>query len=110
MQRSMTGCAWRCVFEMQESYGQFQLGESYEVLEPFRDYDGVDIVAGTRFIVVRLDFLPHEDGLTLTGDFAHRGIAALQRRVLRLQDRPEAQAAIIDAGGGYVTIAKAAAG
>ena len=93
---------------MPESYGQFQIGKSYEALKTFRDYDGIEIAAGTRFTIVRLDFLPYEDGLTLTGDFAHTGLATLQRRVLRLQDRPEAQAGIIDPGGGYVVMAKAA--
>jgi hypothetical protein len=93
---------------MQKSHGQFHVGRSYEVVKAFHDYDGVEIAAGTRFTIVRLDFLPYEDGLTLTGDFAHTGLATLQRRVLRLQDRPEAQAGIIDPGGGYVVMAKAA--
>jgi hypothetical protein len=89
---------------MMDSYAQFQVGKTYEVIKAFRDYDGVEIASGTRFTITRIAFLPYEDGLTLTGDFAPPE-TPLPRRVLRLQDRPESQAAIIDPSGGFVVMA-----
>jgi hypothetical protein len=88
-----------------DNYGQFRVGKTYEVIRAFRDYDGAEIAAGTRFTVVRLDFLPYEDGLTLTGDFTQHE-TPLERRALRLQDRPESQAAIIDPVEGFVVMAR----
>jgi hypothetical protein len=89
-----------------DGYGQFQIGKSYEVLEAFRDYDGLGIAAGTRFTVTAIAFLPYEDGLTLTCDFAPTGTAP-RPSVLRLQDRPETQGPIIDPAGRFIAQAKA---
>ena len=91
---------------MPESYGQFVVGGRYVVLKTFGDYDGDEIAAGSRFTVTAIAFLPYEDGLTLDVTFASPG-ARKRLFVLRLQDRPEAQAAIIDPAGGYIAPVRA---
>ncbi|MFI5010751.1 MAG: hypothetical protein ACHQAY_00225 [Hyphomicrobiales bacterium] len=91
---------------MSESYRQFRVGMSYDVVKPFHDFDGVEIAAGARFTVTALEFLPYDDGLTLRGRLAVPG-AAPREWVLRLQDRPDAQAPIIDPAGGFIVPARA---
>jgi hypothetical protein len=86
---------------MPESYGQFRTDASYAVLKAFRDYDGGEVAAGTRFKVTAIAFLPYEDGLTLEVQVSSPG-SMPRLGVLRLQDRPETQAAIIDPAGGFI--------
>ena len=71
-------------------YGHLVASGSYTVVKPFTDYDGVRHLSGERWTFIRHDYLPYEDGLTLY-------LRALDGREtqMRMQNRPEAQGAIL---------------
>lgn len=65
-------------------------GQRYCVVQEFVDYDHQLHPVGETWVFEGTHFLPYEDGLTL-----HVSAHGLPR-VYRLQQRPEAQAAIIE--------------
>jgi hypothetical protein len=67
-------------------------GGRYHVVKPFFDYDCVGHPAGESWIFDGSNFLPYDDGLSL---FVTRDNGRCQH--IRLQWRPEAQGAVIDA-------------
>lgn len=72
------------------SYGTLIPGRRYEVLRPFVDYDGDTHAPGERWTFLGSNFLPYDDGLSL-----FVSLDGKQEWHIRLQDRPEEQAAII---------------
>ena len=64
--------------------------QTYRVVKPFTDYDGISHPAGESWRFVGRDFLPYEDGLTLHVE------SSGQRVTLRLQWREETQGELID--------------
>jgi hypothetical protein len=72
-------------------------GKTYQVSQPFVDYDGTTHRVGETWRFVEKSFLPYEDGLTL---FVERHG---QRMSIRLQWRAEAQGQIIDNFSDFVT-------
>ena len=71
-------------------------GKTYRVITEFVDYDGLSHKVGETWRFLGHNFLPYEDGLTLS--IEHDGKSS----VIRMQWRPEAQEAIIDQFSGYV--------
>jgi hypothetical protein len=72
-------------------------GIRYHVVKPFFDYDCVGHSVGESWVFDGSNFLPYDDGLSL---FVTRPDGRSQH--IRLQWRPEAQAAVIDALERYV--------
>jgi hypothetical protein len=73
-------------------------GRSYRVKAAFMDYDGILHPAGETWRFIQKNFLPYEDGLTLTLEYNG------QPRQVRLQWLPAAQAQIIDHFSDYVEL------
>lgn len=71
-------------------------GKLYRVITEFVDYDGQSHKLGETWRFLAHNFLPYEDGLTLS--IEHDGKAS----VIRMQWRPEAQETIIDQFSDYV--------
>ena len=71
-------------------------GQTYRVIQPFSDYDGIIHPVGEVWRFVKKSFLPYEDGLTL---FVEKDG---QQVWIRLQWRPETQGPIIDNFSEYV--------
>jgi hypothetical protein len=65
-------------------------GQTYRVIAPFMDYDGVIHPVGECWRFVNKAFLPCEDGLSLFIEKNGQNI------MIRLQWRPETQGQIID--------------
>ncbi|MES2445473.1 MAG: DUF3601 domain-containing protein [Pseudomonadota bacterium] len=75
-----------------QGFKHLKPGRRYEVTAPFTDYDGDLHPAGERWRFLTHNFLPYEDGLSL-----FVSLDDAQEWHIRLQWRPETQAAIIDA-------------
>ena len=73
------------------TYGHLVPDGSYTVVMPFTDYDGVRHSSGERWTFIRHDYLPYEDGLTL-----YLRAPDGRETQMRMQNRPEAQGAILD--------------
>jgi len=71
-------------------------GKTYRVITEFTDYDGQVHKVGERWRFLSHNFLPYEDGLTLSIERAGKS------STIRLQWRAEAQASIIDRFSNYV--------
>ncbi len=65
-------------------------GQTYRVIAPFTDYDGIIHPVGESWRFVKKNFLPYEDGLSL---FIERNG---QNVSFRLQWREETQGELID--------------
>lgn len=72
------------------SWEFLQRGKRYRVVKAFVDQDGDTHAPGETWTFVGSAFQPQEDGLSL---FVQIGDAEWQ---IRLQDRPEAQQAVVD--------------
>ena len=71
-------------------------GRIYHVIAAFEDYDGILHPVGERWRFLEKNFLPYEDGLTLS--LESNG----QKMQIRLQWREETQAQIIDDFSNFV--------
>ena len=71
-------------------------GKTYRVIAEFSDYDGRVHTIGESWRFIEHNFVPYEDGLTIS--IERDG----QKSVIRLQWRPETQEAIIDNFSDYV--------
>ena len=71
-------------------------GKTYRVIAEFSDYDGRVHKIGESLRFIEHNFVPYEDGLTIS--IERDG----QKSVIRMQWRPEAQEAIIDNFSDYV--------
>ena len=71
-------------------------GKTYRVIAEFSDYDGRVHKIGERWRFIEHNFVPYEDGLTISTE--QDG----QKSIIRMQWRPEAQEAIIDNFSDYV--------
>ena len=69
---------------------QLSPGRTYRVIAEFRDYDGRLHKVGESWRFLGHNFLPYEDGLTLSIEKNASNI------VIRMQWLPESQEAIID--------------
>jgi hypothetical protein len=67
-------------------------GRWYEVIAPFTDHDRVEHAKGESWRFLGYNFVPYDDGLSL-----FVSLDGEQEWQIRLQWRPEEQAAIIDA-------------
>jgi hypothetical protein len=78
--------------ESKRTFNATQLiqGRTYRVIAEFTDYDGRPHQVGESWRFLRHNFLPYEDGLTLSVERDGNNVA------FRMQWRPEAQEAIID--------------
>lgn len=79
-------------------FAHLQPGRDYEVVRPFRDYDGQEHATGESWTFIGSSFLPYDDGLSL---FVAIGG---QRRQIRMQWRDEAQGPVIDELQDYVQL------
>lgn len=75
------------------AYAHLKPGHTYEVRQPFVDYDGIAHPAGERWRFLGHSFLPYDDGLSL---FVSKPGSDDEWHV-RLQDRAEEQADVIRA-------------
>lgn len=71
-------------------------GKTYRVITEFSDYDGRVHNIGESWRFIEHNFVPYEDGLTMS--IERDG----QKSVIRMQWRSEAQEAIIDNFSDYV--------
>lgn len=83
--------------EPARSYGHLVPGTTYEVRKTFVDYEGVQHLAGERWVYRSYGLLPYEDGLSLLVS-----LDGVNEWHIRLQDRPEEQGAIIHALADHV--------
>jgi hypothetical protein len=75
---------------------QLTRGRTYRVIAEFTDYDGLIHKVGESWRFLGHNFLPYEDGLTLSIE------AEGSNAVIRMQWLPESQEAIIDHFSDYV--------
>jgi hypothetical protein len=75
---------------------QLVQGKTYRVIAEFTDYDGKVHKLGESWRFLGHNFLPYEDGLTLSIERDGSNTA------IRMQWRPEAQESIIDHFSDYV--------
>jgi hypothetical protein len=71
-------------------------GKMYRVITEFVDYDGKTHKVGETWRFLSHNFVPYEDGLTLSVEQGGKA------SVIRMQWLPEAQEAIIDRFSDYV--------
>ena len=71
-------------------------GQTYRVVTPFEDYDGINHLVGETWRFVEKNFVPYDDGLTLSVERDGKATP------IRLQWRDEAQGEIIDNFSDYV--------
>ena len=75
----------------QTPFRSLEPGRRYFVAAGFRDHDGAWFEPGRVLAFPGWNFVPYDDGLTLY--FRDDG----ETVTIRLQDRPEAEAAVVDA-------------
>lgn len=73
-------------------------GQRYCVVQEFSDYDGQAHPVGESWVFEATNFLPYEDGLALHVSLGGLPVA------YRLQQRPEAQAALIENFTNFVAV------
>lgn len=72
-------------------------GSRYRVVRAFTDFDGAVHPVGEEWTYLRTAFLPYDDGRSL-----FVSVDGDDERHIRMQDRPEAQGAILDHLQDYV--------
>ena len=78
-------------------YRHLEKGKRYRVIKAFTDYDGQEHPVGEEWTYLGTAFLPYDDGRSL---FVSRD--GEREWHIRMQDRPEEQAGILDALHEYV--------
>jgi hypothetical protein len=77
--------------------GVLEPGRRYRVSRDFVDFDGVRHPAGEEWTFLGAAFLPYEDGVSL-----FVSLDGEREWQIRMQWRPEAQGAVLDALSSYV--------